>query len=226
MSISIKFVLNDGLYLKEPQDSELGRKIIQHSILMIYELGFEQFTFKKLAQEIKSTEASIYRYFENKHLLLIFLVSWYWEWVKYLIEINTLNITDPRKKLKIIIKSIVYASQENPSVHYVNESILHDVVISEGMKAYHTKEVDNDNDKGFFLNYKNLAAHISEVISEINPRFKYPYALATNLFEMSNSHIYFAKHLPRLTDVSVTENEFEEVERMLNYFTDRLLAQD
>ena len=70
MSINIKIVLNEGLYVKEPQDSELGRKIIKHSILLIDKLGFESFTFKKLANEIQSTEASIYRYFENKHLLL------------------------------------------------------------------------------------------------------------------------------------------------------------
>jgi hypothetical protein len=61
------------------------------------------------------------------------------------------------------------------------------------------------------------------VISEINPDFKYPFALATNLFEMSNNHIYFAKHLPRLTDISIKENDMHEVEKMLNYFVDKLL---
>jgi len=224
MSVGIKISLNEGLYLKEPQDSILGRKIIQHSIVMINDLGIESFTFKKLANEIGSTEASIYRYFENKHLLLIFLVAWYLEWVHYLIRISTLNVDKPREKLRIIIKSFVHASKENPAVDYVNESILHDLVISEGMKAYHTKEVDKENAKGFFMNYKNLANSVSKVISEVNPDFEYPYALATNLFEMSNNHIYFAKHLPRLTDISVKENEFEEVEEMLNYFVDKLLS--
>ena len=224
MSIVIKISLNQGLYLKEPQDSVLGRKIIQHSILMISDIGFETFTFKKLAQEINSTEASIYRYFENKHLLLLFLVSWYWEWVTYLIDINTINIDDPKKKLKIMINSFVSASKENLSVEYVNESKLHDIIIAEGNKAYHTKEVDEENSKGFFKSYKSLAAMVSDVILEINPSFKYPFALATNLFEMSNNHIYFAKHLPRLTDIEVKENEFDEVEKMLNYFTDKLLS--
>lgn len=224
MSVVIKMSLNEGLYLREPQDSELGRKIIEHSILMISELGFERFTFKKLAQEINSTEASVYRYFENKHLLLLFLVSWYWEWVIYLININILNINDPRKKLKIIIHSIVSASKESPFVAFVNESKLHDIIISEGMKAYHTKEVDEENAKGFFMSYKSLVAKVSEVVSEINPKFKYPTAFATNLFEMSNDQVYFAKHLPRLTDMELRQNEFDEVEKMLNYFADKLLA--
>ena len=224
MSIEIKISLNEGLYLKEPQDSKLGRKIIQNSIILIDEYGFESFTFKKLAQKINSTEASIYRYFENKHLLLIFLVNWYWEWVNYLITINTMNINDPKTKLKRIIHSFVFASQENPSVAYVNESKLHNVFITEGGKAYHTIEVDDENSKGFFSSYKRLASSVSQVISEINSEFKYPFSLATNLFEMSNNHIYFAKHLPRLTDITVVKGDLDEVEKMLNYFADKLLS--
>ncbi|MGK0426085.1 MAG: hypothetical protein ACJAUR_000179 [Ulvibacter sp.] len=224
MSIEIKMSLNAGLYLREPQDSKLGRNIIQHSILLIDEFGFESFTFKKLAEKISSTEASIYRYFENKHLLLLFLVNWYWEWVNYLILFNTMNVEDSRKKLRIIIHSFVSASKDNPSVDYVNESKLHNIVIAEGGKVYHTKNVDDENSKGFFSSYKNLATSVSKVISQINLDFKYPYALATNLFEMSNNHIYFAKHLPRLTDISVKENDVNEVENMLNYFADKLLT--
>ncbi|CAM4087049.1 TetR/AcrR family transcriptional regulator [Gillisia limnaea] len=223
MSIQIRFSLNEGLYLKDPQDSKLGKNIIQHSILLIDEFGFESFTFKKLAEKIGSTEASIYRYFENKHILLIFLVNWYWEWVSYLIQINTMNVSDARVKLKIIIHSFVSAPKDNPGVEYVNESKLHNIVISEGVKAYLTKDVDEENSKGFFSSYKNLANTVSHVISEINPEFKYPYALATNLFEMSNNHIYFAKHLPRLTDISVNGNNVDEAETMLNYFADKLL---
>lgn len=224
MSVEIKISMNEGLYLKEPQDSKLGRKIIQYSIILIDKFGFESFTFKKLAQEINSTEASIYRYFENKHLLLIFLVNWYWEWVNYLIHINTVNVEDPRIKLQIIIHCFVSAPKDNPVVEYVNENKLHSIVISEGMKAYHTKEVDKENSKGFFKSYKNLATSVSKVISEINSNFKYPYALATNLFEMSNNHLYFAKHLPRLTDVEIVENKVDDVEYMLNYFIEKLLA--
>lgn len=223
MSVSIKILLNDGLYLRDPQDSELGRNIIKHSILLINDLGFERFTFKKLAAKIGSTEASIYRYFENKHLLLTYLVSWYWEWIDYLIKTTSLNVVEPQAKLRIIIKAIVSASVENPSITFVNESKLHDLIIAEGAKVYHTKEVDQENSKGFFKNYKSLIATISEVVIEINPEFKYPHAFASNLFEMSNNHIYFAKHLPRLTDINDEAHILEEVETMLNYFADKLL---
>lgn len=223
MAIGIKISLNEKLYLRDPQESSLGKRIIKHSILLIDEIGFESFNFKKLAIQMDSTEASVYRYFENKHMLLIYLVSWYWEWVSYLIDINTLNVESSERKLKIIIKTLVFASKDNPSIEYVNESVLHRLIIAEGTKAYHTKEVDKDNTDGFFLNYKNLTGKVANVIKEIDAEFPYPHALASNLFEMANNHIYFAQHLPRLTDVKVEGEDFGEVEKMLEYFAFRLL---
>jgi AcrR family transcriptional regulator len=223
MAVSINISLNPGLYLKDPQQSALGKKIIKYGILLIDEIGFEQFNFKKLAEIMGSTEASIYRYFENKHLLLIYIVSWYWEWLSYLIQIKTYNIEDPRKKLEIIVQIFVTASEDNPTIDYVNESVLHRVVIAESNKAYHTKGVDEENNKGFFMNYKEMVSSVAEVILEIKPEFPYPYALAGNLFEMTNNHIYFADHLPRLTDIEKKSGQLEEVEKMLLYFVNKLL---
>jgi AcrR family transcriptional regulator len=224
MAVGIQMKLNKKLFLRDPQDTKLGRKIVQYSILLFDEIGFEQFTFKKLAERMGSTEASIYRYFENKHLLLIYLVNWYWEWVSYQIDVNTMNVEDPKRKLHIIIQTIVDASRENPAIDYVNEAILHRIVIAEGTKAYHTKQVDNENKDGFFLNYKALAGKISGIISEIRPGFPYPRTLASNLFEMANNHIYFAQHLPRLTDIQVEEGNYKEVTEMLEYFVFQLLG--
>ena len=224
MAVGIQITLNERLYVRDPQETLLGKKIIKHSILLIDEIGFEAFTFKKLAHRMHSTEASVYRYFENKHMLLLFLVSWFWEWVNYLIDINSKNITDPKQKLTIIISTMVFASKENPSIEYVNESVLHRIIIAEGAKTYHTKLVDSENKEGLFRNYKNLVDKVSSVILAIKPDFQYPRALASNLFEMANNHIYFGKHLPRLTDVSVEEEDFDEVESMLEYFAFTMLG--
>lgn len=223
MGVNVSISLNPGLYLKDPQQSDLGKRIIKHSILLIDEIGFELFNFKKLAEEMKSTEASIYRYFENKHLLLTYLVSWYWEWLNYMIKIKTYNIEDPRKKLKIIIHTFVSISEENPAIEYVNESSLYNLVISESTKVYHTKGVDEENNKGFFLNYKEMVSFVSDVILEVKPDFPYPHALASNLFEMTNNHFYFADHLPRLTDIDNKAGQKEEVEKMLLFFVSKLL---
>ena len=223
MAVGIQISLNEKLYLKDPQETTLGKNIIKDSILLIEEIGFEAFTFKKLALKMSSTEASVYRYFENKHMLLLYLVCWYWEWVSFLIDMNTRNIMDPKERLSIIIHTLIFASKENPSIEYVNESVLHRLIISEGSKAYHIKSVDQENKEGFFKDYKTLTAKVAGVISEINPDFPYPRALASNLFEMANNHIYFAQHLPRLTDVTIENEDFAEVEDMLEHFAFKIL---
>lgn len=215
MPAGIKFNLNDHLYLRDPQETTLGKKIIKSGIDLINELGFEDFTFKKLAIEIKSTEASVYRYFENKHLLLIYLVSWYWEWVHFLIDINLMNITEPKEQLKVAIKTIVNATRENQAIDYVNEETLHQIVIAEGAKAYHTKLVDKENKDGFFTCYKSVVERVMQIILMINPKFSYPRTLASNLFEAANNQIYFAQHLPRLTDIKEKKTMYEDLEKML-----------
>ncbi len=224
MAVGIQITLNDRLYVRDPQETLLGKKIIKYSILLIDEIGFEAFTFKKLAVRMGSTEASVYRYFENKHMLLLYLVCWFWEWVNYLIDINTKNVTDATQKLKIIISTMVFASKENPSIEYVNESVLHRIIIAEGAKTYHTKSVDSENKEGLFRNYKDLVDKVSLAILDIKPEFEYPRALASNLFEMANNHIYFGKHLPRLTDVCVEGEDYDEVEQMLEYFAFTMLG--
>lgn len=223
MAITIQMKLNEKLYLRDPQDTKLGRKIIQYSILLIDEIGFEDFNFKKLAQRIGSTEASVYRYFENKHLLLVYLLSWYWEWMKFRIDYNTMNITDPRRKLRIAISAIVDTTRRNTSIEFVDEDILHRIVVAESTKAYHTKQVDEENKHGFFLTYKTLNKKIAGIISELNPDYLYPRALASTILEMANSHIYFALHLPSMTDVEVEEGDLSQVEKLLEDFVFGLL---
>ena len=151
------------------------------------------------------------------------MVSWYWEWVGYLISIGTMNVSNPQKKLDVIIKNFVSASLENPSIDYVNESVLHNVVITEGSKTYHTKEVDDENSKGFFLNYKKLVKLVTEVVKEINPKYPYPMAFASNLFEMANNQNYFASHLPKLTDIKDSNNKYEDIEKMLRFISEKIL---
>lgn len=222
--MDITFDLNKSLYLKDPQQTALGKRIIEHSIILMDEIGFEAFTFKKLAKAIGSAEKSIYRYFDNKHLLLLFLTSWYWEWVLYLININTKNITDPVKKLDIAIDNIVHATSENPMNKYINENLLHKLIINEGGKAYHIKEIDEENKAGLFYSYKALVKVVSGIISEVNPSFAYSTSLASNLFEMANNQIYFAEHLPKLSSIKCCEQQDDNLVQMLSFFAKKLLA--
>lgn len=215
MSATIKIELNSKLYLRDPEQTVLGRNIISESIIMIDELGFEVFTFKKLALKLKSTEASIYRYFENKHKLLVYLISWYWAYLDYRINFNTHFIDDPSEKLKIIIHIISEVGEEKNNYSHVNEALLYNILVSESSKAFLTKEVDSDNKEGFFAEYKSLCHKIAKVVLEINPSYSYPHALVSTLFEAGKKQVFFSQHLPALTESRIIGKDRSQIANFL-----------
>lgn len=193
--------VNEKVYTKDPTSTELGRRIVRSSIDLIDELGFESFTFKKLALEIGSTEASVYRYFENKHNLLTYLTMWYWGWMEYRVVMSTLNIDDPNVRLRKAIVTLTESIEEDSTFSQVNEVKLNQIVIQESSKVYFSKHVIQDNKVGFFKVYKDLVQRVAEIILEINPSFKYPHMLVSTVIEGAHHQRYFAENLPRLTDV-------------------------
>lgn len=209
MKLELHIKMNEGLFLRDPESSELGRNILRNSVQLIYKLGFEAFTFKKLAQETGTTEAGIYRYFENKHKLLIYLTSWYWGWLEFQISYQTNNIKDPTVRLKRIIKLLATAVEDDDQTLYINESLLHQIIIAEGSKAYLTKHVGEDNRQHFFKPYKDLCAVVGNVILECSPKYKYPKSLASTIIEMAHFQNFFMNHLPSLTDFGKTREEGE-----------------
>ncbi len=211
MDIHVQIKMNEKLFLRDPEQSELGKKIIQNSILLIYKNGFEAFTFKKLALDIGSTEAGIYRYFENKHRLLIYLTAWYWSWLEYQVTFQTNNIQDPVVKLKMIIDLLATTVEDDIRTSYVDESLLHQIIITEGTKAYLTKRVSEDNKDHLFKPYKDLCAIIGKMILECNPHYKYPKSLASTIIEMAHFQNFFMTNLPSLTDFGENKDESEIV---------------
>jgi AcrR family transcriptional regulator len=207
MELQVQLKMNEKLFVRNPEQTMLGRKIIQHSILLIQENGFESFTFKKLAEEIGSTEASIYRYFENKHRILIYLTAWYWSWLEFRVTFHLNNINDPTIKLKKLIQLLAANVVDDDSTIYVNESLLHQIIIAEGSKAYLTKHVSDDNKDRLFKPYKDLCSVISSIILEYNSDYTHPRSLASTIIEMSHLQVFFMHHLPSLTDFGEIKNE-------------------
>lgn len=211
MKLQLQINMNEALFLRDPQSSELGKKILQQSIHLIYSQGFEAFTFKKLAEEISSTEAGIYRYFENKHKLLVYLTAWYWGWLEFQISYRTNNIKDPVIKLKGVIKLLATAVEDDDQTSYINECLLHKIIIAEGSKAYLTKQVGEDNRQQFFKPYKDLCAVIGDIILACNPTYKYPRSLASTIIEMAHFQNFFMNNLPSLTDFGDRKEESDIV---------------
>ncbi len=209
MNVPVNFKMNEKLFLRNPEESELGKRIIQHSIILIHQIGFEDFTFKKLAIEMGTTEASVYRYFENKHRLLLYIVDWYWCWQEYRLLYETNNIDNPETKLKVAIKFISSPVEDDLSIVHINEKLLYEIVMMEGAKSYLTRHVAEDNSNKLFQPYKQLCSRIADLILEYNPKYKYPSSLSSTIVEMAHSQNFYQQNLPSLTDYKKLKEKFE-----------------
>ena len=209
MKLALQINMNPSLYLRDPEGTDLGKNIIKHSIQLIHDTGFEAFTFKKLAESIGTTEAGVYRYFENKHKLLVYIISWYWRWLDFQIGYQTKNLMNPVSKLKKVITILATTVEDDLMTGHVDESILHQILISEGSKAFLTKQVNQDNKQEYFKPYKDLCNTVGEIILECNPKYKYPHSLASTIIEMAHLQNFFMNHLPLLTDFSKSKDEKE-----------------
>ena len=197
---NIRIKINDSIYIKDPESSGLGKKIITNSIDMIDEIGFESFTFKKLAKKIGSTEASVYRYFENKHKLLLYISAWYWSWLESQLVFALANIDDNEEQLRRAIRTVTEKTEEDGSFSHINEVKLNNIIISESFKVYFHKEVDKENKEGVFSGYKNIIGRIAAIILKINPSYVYANMLVSTAIEGAHQQRFFAEHLPGLTN--------------------------
>ncbi len=200
MELQLQIKMNSKLYVRDPETSELGKNIIRYGIEMIHEMGFEDFTFKKLSLKAGTTEASIYRYFENKHRLLTYIITWYWTWMEYMLIFHTNNISDNKQKIVKIINLLAFNEKDQFDLEHINKDILQSIAISEGNKSYLTKHVTEDNKAMLFKPYKDLCHRIAEVFLDYKPGYPYPHSLSSTLIETAHHQMYFKDHLPRLTD--------------------------
>lgn len=196
--------VNDKLYVKNPETSDLGKKIIEQSILLIDEIGFENFTFKKLGEKINSNESSIYRYFESKHKLMLYLSSWYWGWMEYKLVFATNNLANPMEKLIKAIAIVTEKVEDDSNTLHINESILNKIIIQEFTKTLLTKEVDEENKEGFFIVYKRIINRIIEFISEVNPNYTFAKSLASSVVEGALHQHFLKEHLKTITNCNET----------------------
>lgn len=197
---NLRITVSDKLYKKDPESSELGKRIIGQGILLIDEIGFENFTFRKLGEKISSNESSIYRYFENKHNFLVYITAWFWGWKEFQLILSTNNIQDPLTKLNTAVEVMTYPVEEDIRFKHIDEVALNNIIINESSKSFLTKDVDADNKEGFFLIYKRLVKRISEMISNTDPDYDFPFNLATSIIDGSLHQHFMSQHFPTITD--------------------------
>lgn len=217
----ITITVNEKLFVKNPETSKLGKKIIENSILLIAEIGFENFTFKKLGEKIRSNESSIYRYFESKHKLMLYLSSWYWTWIEYKLVFATNNVSNPLEKLKKAIKIVTEKIEDDNSTLHINEAELNKIIIIEFTKNLVTIEVDDENKEGFFLVYKRVITRIVDMIEVVNPEYKFAKSLASSVVDGAMHQHFLKDHLKTITNcndiVSPTDFYTDLIEKVLGH---------
>jgi AcrR family transcriptional regulator len=196
---NLKITVPEKLYVKDPESSELGKRIVQHSILLIDEMGFDSFTFKKLGCKIGSNESSVYRYFESKHNLLLYLSSWYWAWIEYQLVFETHSL-NPDEKLDKAIEIVTRTIKEDSKFSHVNEVILNKIMIKENSKSFLTNQVDQENKDGYFIIYKRIVHRLRDMIKAINPKYIFPSSLASTILEGSLHQHFLKDHFITITD--------------------------
>ncbi|MBP1840976.1 TetR/AcrR family transcriptional regulator [Formosa algae] len=198
-----------GIYLKDPESSALGKRIIESSIVLIKEQGFEDFNFKKLGEVIQSNESSIYRYFESKHKLLVYLTSWYWSWIECQLIIETYSNNDAEDKLKKAIYVVSRTAELDHKYGHIDEVFLNQIIIHENSKSYLTKNVDLDNKEGAFMPYKRVIHRLAEIISEYNSKYPNALSLASTIVEGALHQHFIKNHFKSITNCNETHSPSE-----------------
>ena len=212
----IRISVSDKIYLKDPETTALGKKIVEYGIILIEDIGFENFTFRKLGKLIQSNESSIYRYFENKHKFLVYISAWFWGWKEYQLVFATHSILDKNERLDKAIEVITKPVEEDADFKHINEVSLSNIIINESSKSFLTKEVDEENLDGYFTIYKRLVKRLADMISEVNQTYSYPYSLASTVIEGTLHQHFLSEHFKSITDCNDSSSLSEYFKHMVN----------
>lgn len=218
------------LYLRDPEQTRLGQNILAGAIQLIDQIGIEALTFRKLAAEIASTEASIYRYFEDKYQLLRYLVAWYWESLHHqLDESESKNEQesqpeDPAQRLHQALSLLMSTNRDRYQARdqVFDQAALCRLVVREAPKVYFTAEPEYR--LALFRGYEKLVTSISAILLAINPDYSQPKALVSSLIEIAQRQLLFAQYLPDLTELKIQTHDPSEIVSYLEGLALNMLA--
>jgi len=113
-------------------------------------------------------------------------------------------------RLAIALRLVTEQKSYDNSFPSVDESALQRIITSESDKTYLTKQVDSDNKDGLFRGFKTLCARLANIILEINPDYPYAHSLVSTVLQSAHQQIFFAEHLPSLTNHQASTGKVHE----------------
>lgn len=190
-----------AFYKKEPGSSALGKRLVREGLVLMQALGFEAFTFKKLADRLQTTEASVYRYFENKHHMLLYFMSMYWIWIEYQLAFGVQNIDNKAERLYKAIRLVARPETIIGPIDADDFLRIQELVVAEWGRVYYSSAIDAENQAGLFADYTRVCKRLSEMIGELRPDYPYPSTLVSAVMNILFVQRYYALHLPSLTEL-------------------------
>lgn len=200
MLLNKSITVNANTFNKDPMSSTLGGQLVIEGIYLLSEVGLEEFTFKKLAHKIGSTEASIYRYFSNKHMFLVYISNLYWKWLEQRLRDISFRKISHRERLEEALDVLIDPVSDETDTEFPYQKLV-EVISYEGPKVYLTRFKSDDNVEGVFLAFKTLCAELAQFILNLNPDYPFSHSLATTAIRAIQDQLFFSQNLPRLTDI-------------------------
>lgn len=107
--------------------------------------------------------------------------------------------------------------KKDPAFGFVDEEALSRIIILEQDKTYLTKWVDEDNRSGLFGGYKSICRKMADLIRLFNPEYPNPNTLVSTVMLASLQQIFYAQHLPSLTNLKpeLHENLYRFLEHLV-----------
>jgi len=210
MSLSLNIHINNKLFLKDPGSSETGKKILEAAVKQITLQGIEHVTFKRLAEAADTVESTVYRYFENKHNLLVYLSAWYWACMEYCLEYETMQPVPAEQQVRKAIDLMAGCCKPDIRMEVSSLDELRELMICEHAKVYMTHEVAEENKDGYFYYMKSFAGKLSRLIQEMNPEYPHARSLAFTMMIALHQQLYVSKNLPSLSSCGKGNDQRKE----------------
>jgi AcrR family transcriptional regulator len=207
MTINISHDINPNLFVKNPTDTDLGRKIVGNGLRLLHKTGIEQFNFKKLAVAAKTTEASVYRYFKDKHQFILYFNAWYWRYILFLVEIEIKTEQKPKDQLNSMLSFLYNKQKFKFKSEILDIYLLRELMLSESVRLIYTQNIENITKLNLLSDQIKFLEMIKNIIKEINPKIKYPLALASTIVEGIQMQNHFISHSLPLTDMQTSDSK-------------------
>ncbi|MBN2868707.1 MAG: TetR/AcrR family transcriptional regulator, partial [Flavobacteriaceae bacterium] len=88
---------------------------------------------------------------------------------------------------------------------HIDEVVLKRIIIHEYSKSYLTKQVDLDNDEGYFTIYKRIVLRLKKIIIEVDSDYNHPFCLANTVIEGALHQQYLKDHFKSISGLKPNE---------------------